>query len=126
MNLKEIIYGVLLILAFTSNFNFFYSYHGDFSIPNIIFLLIAIFFNFIVTFKKLNDDHELGSVFLATSLVALVQLFLAGSVLGYYLYSGIPDLVLTKIIVSLSGGALLANSFSVGIYTLYTFQKKEK
>lgn len=127
MNLKEIIYGVLLILAFTSNFNFFYSYHGDFSIPNSIFLGIAIFLNLGVIFKKLNDDeHQLGGVFLSTSIVALIQLCLAACILGYYSYYGVIDAVVGKNIISLSGGALLANGLSMAMYTIYTMKGNSK
>jgi hypothetical protein len=127
MNLREIIYGVLLILAFTSNFNFFYSYHGDFSIPNIIFLGIAIFLNFGVVFKKINDDeHDLGGVFLSTSIVALIQLCLAACILGYYNYYAVIDTVVAKSIISLSGGALLANGLSIVMYMIYTLVPNQK
>ncbi len=127
MNLKEIIYGVLLILAFTSNFNFFYSYHGDFSIPNIISLGTAIFLNLVVIFKKLNDDErQLGGVFLSTSIVALMQLCLAACILGYQNYYGVIDVVVSKNIISLSGGALLANGLSVVMYVIYSMKGNSK
>lgn len=124
MNLKEVIYGFFLLLAFTSNFNFFYSYHGEFSTPNIIILVIAIVLNVLVTFQKLNDDHHLGAVFLSTSIVALIQLLLAAFILYYFNYYSFIDEEITKSIVSLSGGALLANTLSIVMYIIYTLKYK--
>ena len=63
---------------------------------------------------KFGDRTHLGSVFLATSLVADLQLIFAAIIWGLNSQPGQPlepDTMAT--IVSLSGGALLANIISV-------------
>ena len=87
----------------------------------------AIFLNLAVIFKKLNDDErQLGGVFLSTSIVALMQLCLAACILGYHNYYGVIDAVVSKNIISLSGGALLANGLSVVMYVIYTMKGNSK
>ncbi|CUV66163.1 conserved exported hypothetical protein [Sulfurovum sp. enrichment culture clone C5] len=66
---------------------------------------------------KLGDRTQMGSVLLATSLVAVIQLVAAASVWTIAINTvGDIDKSLSSIIVSLSGGALLANITSVFLY----------
>jgi len=124
MNLSNVISGFFIILALTTNFGFFY---GD---PTVLIehsryeLFAAIIFNLIATVYKLGDKTQLGAVLLATSLVADIQLISSASVwaLGEYVV-GLNDEVITAII-SLSGGALIANIVSVVLFVGDTIKSK--
>jgi Ca2+/H+ antiporter, TMEM165/GDT1 family len=124
MNLSNVISGFFIILALTTNFGFFY---GD---PTVLIehsrweLFAAIIFNLIATVYKLGDKTQLGAVLLATSLVADIQLISSASVwaLGEYVV-GLNDEVVTAII-SLSGGAMIANIVSVILFAGDTIKSK--
>ena len=124
MNLSNVISGFFIILALTTNFGFFY---GD---PNVLIehsryeLFAAIIFNLIATVYKLGDKTQLGAVLLATSLVADIQLISSASVwaLGEYVV-GLNEEVITAII-SLSGGAMIANIVSVVLFAGDTIKSK--
>ncbi len=124
MNLSNVISGFFIILALTTNFGFFY---GD---PTVLIehsryeLFAAIIFNLIATIYKLGDKTQLGAVLLATSLVADIQLISSASVwaLGEYVV-GMNEEVVTAII-SLSGGALIANIVSVVLFAGDTIKSK--
>ncbi len=124
MNLSNVISGFFIILALTTNFGFFY---GD---PTILEehskyeLFAAIIFNLIATIYKLGDKTQMGGVLLATSLAADIQLIAAASVwaLGEYVI-GMNTEVVTAII-SISGGALVANIVSVVLFTGETIKSK--
>jgi len=107
------------------NFGFFY---GD---PTVIAqhsayeLFFAIIVNLIATLLKLGDKTQLGAVLLATSLVADLQLIASSIVWAVALY-GVKDFSVTTsvTIVSLSGGALLANIVSVILFIADTVKSK--
>ena len=71
--------------------------------------------NLIATVLKFGDRTQLGATHLATSLVASFQLVAASLVWVWQLYVvGAPmNGEMISVVVSLSGGALLANMFSV-------------
>ena len=71
--------------------------------------------NLIATVLKFGDRTQLGATHLATSLVASFQLLAASMVWVWRLYvTGLPvNGEVISVVVSLSGGALLANVFSV-------------
>lgn len=125
MNMEKVISGFFIILAMTLNFGFFY---GD---PNMIEdhseyeLFAAIIINLIATIYKFGDKTQVGSVLLATSLVADIQLIASASVwtLAVYALDGVNKEI-TMMIVSLSGGALLANITSVIIFVGDTLKSK--
>ncbi len=125
MNMNRIISGFFFILAMTLNFGFFY---GD---PTVIAqhsaweLFFAIIVNLVATTMKLGDKTQLGAVLLATSLVADLQLILSAVVWAVALY-GIKDFNVTTsvTIVSLSGGALLANIVSVVLFIADAIKSK--
>jgi hypothetical protein len=115
MNLEKVVFGFFIILACTLNFGFFI---GDLERPELhhpMELFSAVVVNLIATVLKFGDRTQLGATHLATSLVASLQLVAASMVWVYQLYVvGQPmGAELTAVIVSLSGGALLANVFSV-------------
>ena len=117
MNTQKVIAGFFIILAMTLNFGFFYGDIDNFAHHSPYELFATIIVNLIATILKLGDKTQLGSVLLATSLVADIQLLSASIVWGLSLYvttNGIEDSA--QIIVSLSGGALMANIVSVILF----------
>jgi len=125
MNTQKVIAGFFIIMAMTLNFGFFYGDIDNFSHHSPYELFATIVVNLIATILKLGDKTQLGSVLLATSLVADIQLIAASIVWGISLYvasNGIEDSA--QIIVSLSGGALLANFVSVILFIGDTLKSK--
>jgi hypothetical protein len=85
-------------------------------------LVAAIFVNLAATILKFGDRSQVGAVLLATSLVADLQLFSAAFVWGMATQvtgTGLTETVMASI-VSLSGGALLANIISVQLLVVET------
>jgi hypothetical protein len=115
MNLEKVVFGFFIILAATLNFGFFI---GDFENPNhhhVYELFAAIVVNLIATVLKFGDRTHIGAVHLATSLVADLQLIAAALVWAWAVHlsgDGLTGPVMASV-VSLSGGALLANLISV-------------
>jgi putative Ca2+/H+ antiporter (TMEM165/GDT1 family) len=124
MNLDKVISGFFIILAMTLNFGFFY---GDMHSPEAhskYELFAAIIINIIATTLKLGDKTQLGSVLLATSLVADIQLIAAAIVWAIAAYAYSVNAEVMGVVVSLSGGALLANLTSVALYVGDTLKSK--
>ena len=115
MNLEKVIFGFFVLLAATLNFGFFIGDIANPAVHNIYELFAALAVSLIATVLKFGDRTQIGAVHLATSLVADLQL-VAASVVWVWAdevsASGI-DVVSTASVVSLSGGALLANLVSV-------------
>ncbi|MDH4021174.1 MAG: DUF6394 family protein, partial [Xanthomonadales bacterium] len=91
---------------------------GEIDDPNhhdVLELAAALIVSLIATIMKFGDRSQMGAVLLATSLVADLQLLIAA---GYWVWAvnvsvdGTSTVVIARI-VSLSGGALLANLVSV-------------
>ena len=117
MNLEKVIFGFFIIFACTLNFGFFI---GDLERPELhhpMELLAAVVVNLIATVLKFGDRTQLGATHLATSLVASFQLLAASMVWVWRLYvtQAPMDGEMVAVVVSLSGGALLANLFSVAL-----------
>lgn len=115
MNLEKVVFGFFVLLAATLNFGFFVGDIGDPAVHNPVELFLAVIVNLIATILKFGDRTQLGAVHLATSLVALLQL-LAASAMWIWATQVSPDGLdryATASVVSLSGGALLANIVSV-------------
>ena len=115
MNLEKVAFGFFIVLALTLNFGFFI---GDIDNPahhHVLELFAALVVSVIATLLKFGDRTHIGALLLATSLVADLQLVVAAIVWGWAEHvsaSGMtPDYMAS--IVSLSGGALLANATSV-------------
>ncbi len=117
MNLEKVVFGFFVVLALTLNFGFFL---GDMENPahhNVMELFAVIFVNLVVTVLKLGDRSQIGAVLLATSLVADLQLIGAAIIWTFAVHiteTGLTPDVMSSI-VSLSGGALLANVISAVI-----------
>jgi len=122
MNLEKVIFGFFIVLALTLNFGFFI---GEFENPdhhNVYELFFAIVINLVATVLKFGDRSQMGAVLLATSLVADLQLITAAIVWGYVVHVSQSGLDASAVgsIVSLSGGALLANITSVVLLIIET------
>ncbi|MDH5387890.1 MAG: DUF6394 family protein [Gammaproteobacteria bacterium] len=115
MNLEKVVFSFFMILALTLNFGFFYGDVGNPDHHNIYELFAVIVINLIATVLKFGDRSQLGAMLLATSLVAVAQLISASVVWTFAVHvqeTGMTPTVMATI-VSLSGGALLANIISV-------------
>jgi Ca2+/H+ antiporter, TMEM165/GDT1 family len=128
MNLEKVVFGFFVLLAATLNFGFF---NGDIDNPavhSVYELFGAVVVSLIATVLKFGDRTQLGAVHLATSLVADLQLLAAALVWGYAQYvssQGVTPESMASV-VSLSGGALLANLVSVVLLVVETvsFQRR--
>ena len=117
MDPRQVVFGFFVVLAATLNFGYFV---GDISDPTVHHsggLIAAVAVNLLTTVLKWGDRTQLGAVHLATSLVADLQLLAALTVLCYAVLvsTGGMTAATTAVVVSLSGGALLANLVSVTI-----------
>ena len=115
MNSEKVVFGFFIVLALTLNFGFFLGDMSVLSHHSVYELYAAIVVSLVATVLKFGDSSHMGAVFLSTSLVADLQLVAAAVVWGiaeHTTAAGITPEVTTAII-SLSGGALLANITSV-------------
>lgn len=115
MNSEKVIFAFFIVLALTLNFGFFIGEISDPAHHNVYELFAAIVVSLISTVLKVGDRTHIGSVFLATSLVADLQLIAAAIVWGMTVNVFSESLTGPALatVVSLSGGALLANVISV-------------
>jgi hypothetical protein len=122
MNSEKVLFSFFMILALTLNFGFFIGEMDNPQHHNVYELFAVIIVNLIATVLKFGDRSRLGPMLLATSLVALVQLISAALVWTFAEHvqgTGLtPDT--TVLIVSLSGGAVLANIISVILLMIET------
>ncbi|MDH5469784.1 MAG: DUF6394 family protein [Gammaproteobacteria bacterium] len=122
MNLEKVVFAFFIVLSLTLNFGFFI---GDLDNPNhhnVYELYAALVVSLIATIMKFGDRAHIGAVLLATSLVADLQLIAAVIVWTMAEHAtgvGMTPMVMSSI-VSLSGGALLANIISVIILVTET------
>jgi hypothetical protein len=122
VNFEKVVFGFFIVLALTLNFGFFL---GDIDNPdhhNAMELGAALAVSLIATIIKFGDRSQMGAILLATSLVADLQLLIAAGVWAYAANvsaAGLTSEVLAGI-VSLSGGALLANLVSVTLLVAET------
>ena len=115
MNLEKVVFGFFIVLAATLNFGFFV---GDIENPahhDIYELFAALVVSLIATVLKFGDRTQIGAIHLATSLVAVIQLVAAAMVWGWATHvAKLPTAgEVMATVVSLSGGALVANFISV-------------
>jgi hypothetical protein len=115
VNLEKVIFGFFIIFACTLNFGFFV---GDIDRPELhhpFELFAAVVVNMVATVIKFGDRTQVGATHLATSLVATFQLIAASLVWAWQLYVAKMPMTgeMIAVVVSLSGGALLANVVSV-------------
>lgn len=115
MNLEKVIFAFFIVFAATLNFGFFLGDIGRPELHNIYELFAAIVVNIIATILKFGDRTQIGAVLLSTSLVADIQLVAAAVVWTVAVHvtgTGMTSEI-TASVVSLSGGALLANLVSL-------------
>lgn len=125
MNFDKVIAGFFIILAMTLNFGFFYGDPADIHMHSKYELFAAIVVNIIATVLKLGDKTQMGSVLIATSLVADLQLIAAATIwTAFSTADGMLEPSVSGLIISLSGGALLANITSVILYMGDTLKSK--
>ncbi len=126
MNFDKVISGFFIILAMTLNFGFFYGDTDVILMHSKYELFAAIIVNIIATILKLGDKTQIGSVLLATSFVAVIQLVTAATIWTINITpdSDTLDPEVVGLILSLSGGALLANITSVWLYVGETLKSK--
>ncbi|MFT4102926.1 MAG: DUF6394 family protein [Burkholderiaceae bacterium] len=122
MNLEKVIFGFFVLLAATLNFGFFIGDIADADLHSVYELFSALTVSLIATILKFGDRTQIGAVHLATSLVADLQLIAASLVWVWATHiSGDGMIVVhTAGMVSLSGGALLANLVSVVLLVIET------
>jgi hypothetical protein len=119
---EKVVFAFFIVLALTLNFGFFL---GDIDNPehhHAFELAGALAVSLIATVIKFGDRSQMGAVLLATSLVADLQLLIAAFIWGYSSYvteAGVTSEIISSV-VSLSGGALLANLVSVTILVAET------
>lgn len=115
MNLEKVIFAFFVVLALTLNFGFFIGEIDNQDHHHPFELAAALAASLIATVVKFGDRSQMGAVLLATSLVADLQLIVAAFLwawAAYVTHTGMTAELLSSII-SMSGGALLANLVSV-------------
>jgi len=123
MNLEKVIFSFFIVLAMTLNFGFFL---GDIDNPahhHIYELYAAIVVSLIATVLKFGDRTHVGAILLSTSLAADLQLITA-AILWASLSGKYDEQALMVYIVSLSGGALMANIISVVLLIAETISQR--
>ena len=122
MNSEKVVFAFFILLAATLNFGFFIGEINDATHHNVYELFAALVISLIATVMKFGDRTHMGAVLLATSLVADLQLIIAALVWGYAANIGEATAMQWHLasVVSLSGGALLANVTSVVLLVIET------
>ena len=122
MNPEKVIFGFFIVLALTLNFGFFVGEIDNPEHHHVYEMFAVVVVNLIATVLKFGDRTQMGAVLLATSLVAVLQLFaatLVWVVAEHMTEAGLTPAA-TASIVSLSGGAMLANVVSVVLLIIET------
>ena len=122
MNREKVVFSFFMILALTLNFGFFIGEVENPSHHNVYELYVVVIVNLIATILKFGDRSQMGAMLLATSFVAVVQLISASIVWAFAVHVqgvGLTPGVMSTI-VSLSGGAMLANIISVVLLVIET------
>jgi len=107
----------------TLNFGFFIGEIDEPTHHHVYELYAAIIVSLIATVLKFGDRTHVGAILLSTSLAADLQLITA-AILWAALSGSYDEASLTVYIVSLSGGALMANIISVVLLISETISQK--
>ncbi len=123
MNTEKVVFGFFIVLAMTLNFGFFIGEYNNPLHHPVYELFAAIVVNLIATVLKFGDRTQIGAIHLSTSLVADLQLIAAAVV--WSTVTDMGSISSTEVahmgsVVSLSGGAFLANITSVVILIIET------
>ena len=122
MNPEKVVFGFFIVLALTLNFGFFVGELDNPEHHNEWELFAVVVVNLIATVLKFGDRTQMGAVLLSTSLVAMLQLVAAMLVWTVAVHAtdiGMTAAV-TASIVSLAGGAMVANVVSVVLLIIET------
>lgn len=122
MNPEKVVFGFFIVLSLTLNFGFFIGEIDNPDHHHVYELFAVIVVNLIATILKFGDRSQLGAVLLATSFAAIIQLVAAALVWTVAVHvtgTGLTPVVMASI-VSLSGGAMLANVISVVLLIIET------
>ena len=122
MNPEKVVFGFFIVLSLTLNFGFFIGELDNPEHHHVYELFAVVVVNLIATILKFGDRSQMGAVLLATSLAAMIQLIAATVVWGVAVHvtdTGLTSEVMASI-VSLSGGAMLANVISVILLIIET------
>ena len=122
MNPEKVVFGFFIVLSLTLNFGFFVGEMDNPDHHHVYELFAVLIVNLIATLLKFGDRSQLGAVLLSTSLVAILQLIAASLVWTIAVYVtkvGLTPVVISSV-VSLSGGAMLANVISVILLIIET------
>ena len=120
MNTGKIAYGIFVLLALTLNFSFFLGEIDNPDHHNVYILFAAFVVGLIAMVLKFGERNQVSAVMLATSMVASLQLIAAAIVwvvAEHVSNAGLTPFAMASI-VSLSGGALIANLLSVLLMTI--------
>lgn len=121
MNFEKVLFGFFVLLALTLNFGFVMGEIDNPDHHHAYELFAALIVSMVATIMKLGDRAHMGAVLLAASLVADLQLIAAAVVWGFSVHITQDfDGTTMASIVSLSGGALLANVASVVLLVVET------
>ena len=125
MNNQRVWFAFFTVLALTLNFGFFVGEIDNPDHHNLYEFFFALIVSLIATILKIGDRSHLGAVLLATSLVADLQLISAAVIWGYgsQVTGHVSGSVMASI-VSLAGGAMLANVTSIVLLIAETIQLK--
>ena len=122
MNPEKVVFGFFIVLSLTLNFGFFIGEIDNPDHHHVYELFVVVVVNLMATVLKFGDRSQMGAVLLATSLAAMIQLIaatLVWTVAVHVTGTGLTPTV-TASIVSLSGGAMLANFISVILLIIET------
>jgi hypothetical protein len=122
VNPEKVVFAFFILLALTLNFGFFIGEIDNPAHHNPYELFAAIVVSLIATVMKLGERTHIGAVLLASSLVADLQLLAAAILWGVAVHAtdiGLTPSIMASV-VSLSGGALLANIVSMVVVLLET------
>lgn len=116
MNLEKVVFGFFIVLALTLNVAFVVGGPDNPEHHSIWILFAAVVVNLVATALKLGDRSQIGALLLATALVADLQLMASALIWTFseQVANGLPPGTMASI-VSLAGGALVANVVSVTI-----------
>jgi hypothetical protein len=123
VNPEKVVFGFFIVLALTLNFGFFVGELDNPEHHHAWELFFVILVNLVATVLKFGDRTHMGALLLATSLVAMLQLTgaaLVWTIAAHATEAGMTPAVMASI-VSLSGGAMIANVVSVVLLVIETF-----
>ncbi|GAA1784163.1 MAG: DUF6394 family protein [Actinobacteria bacterium] len=113
MSLEKVVFGFFVVLAATLNFGYFIGELTDPNVHNKYELFAAVVVNIIAVILKFGDRTQIGALHLATSLVAAIQLLAATVTWLLADADGVVSGAEMSAVVSISGGALMANVVSI-------------